>query len=229
MVEPMTVAKSVLTLKGAFDKHFETQQRDWLEKCRDEALGVAQAAAIGVLSAMLGQRPTDPEVQALLADIVNERSFPARSLRALSEVVRSPAEVRRRRLVAVLIAGPKITASEADRDRLDLLAEQLMEEDIVSLKAIVKGVGRALNGSWPLGFDVERPSPDSHYRVIVNTQPVGVEVNRISFDRLAGAHCVARLSVSWTQVTALGEFLVQHMDHEAIRAGVGSVDASEAE
>jgi len=228
MVEPVTVAKGLLTLKGALDKHFQTQQRDWLEKCRDEALGVAQATGIGVLSAMLGHRPTDLEVQALLTEIANERSFPARSLRALSEVVRSPAEVRRRRLVAVLIAGPKITASEADRDRLDLLAEQLMEEDIVALKAIVEGVGRALNGSWPLGFDLESPSPASHYRLIVNTQPVGVEVNPISFDRLAGAHCIVRLSVSWTQVTALGEFLVRHMDHEAIRAGVGSGDTNEA-
>jgi hypothetical protein len=171
---------------------------------------------------MLGRQPRDSEVQDLLVEIANGSSFPARSLRLLSEVVRSPAEVRRRRLVAVLIAGPKITKSDADRDRLDLLAEQLLEEDIVNLNAMVEGVGRALRGGWPLGFDVERPDQASQYRIIVNQAAIGVEVNRLSFDRLAGAHCLARLSVSWTQVTALGEFLVAHMEHEAIRAGVDS-------
>lgn len=227
MVEPVTVAKGLLTLKGALDKYFETHQREWLEKCRDEALLIAQTTAIGVLSGVLGHSPRDPEVQALLTEIANERSFPARCRRLLSEVVRSPAEVRRRRLVAVLIAGPKITASEADRDRLDLLAEQLLEEDIFALKAIVEGVTRALKGGWPLGFDVQRPDKASHYRLVINTQLIGVEVNRLSFDRLAAAHCLARLSVSWTQVTALGEFLVQHMDHDAIRAGVGARESDE--
>ena len=220
MVEPVTILKGALSIKRAFDKHFATQQRDWLDRCRDEALRVAQTVAIGVLSAMLGREPRDPEVQELLAEIANGTSFPARSLRLLSEVVRSPEEVRRKRLVAVLIAGPKITKSEADRDRLDLLAEQLLEEDIVALKSIVEGVRQANRGSWPLGFDVERPDQASQYRIIFNQVPIGLEVNRLSFDRLAGAHCLARMSVSWTQVTALGEFLVQHMDHEAIRAGL---------
>lgn len=76
--------------------------------------------------------------------------------------------------------------------------------------------------AWPLGFDVERPDQASQYRLIVNQVVIGVEVNLLSFDRLAGAHCLARLSVGWTQVTSLGEFLVANMDHEAIRAGVGS-------
>jgi hypothetical protein len=220
MVEPVTILKGALSIKQAFDKHFATQQRDWLDRCRDEALRVAQTVAIGVLSAMLGREPRDPEVQELLAEIANGTTFPARSLRLLSEVVRSPEEVRRKRLVAVLIAGPKITKSEADRDRLDLLAEQLLEEDIVALKSIVEGVGQANRGSWPLGFDVERPDQTYQYRIIFNQVPIGLEVNRLSFDRLAGAHCLARISVSWTQVTALGEFLVQHMDHQAIRAGL---------
>ena len=158
--------------------------------------------------------------------MVTDPSFVHRYYRHFSEILRSPSVARRRRLAAILFAGPKVTKSEADRDRLDLLAEQLLEEDIVSLTAIVEGVGRASNGAWPLGFDVERPDQASQYRLIFNQVSIGVEVSRLSFDRLAGAHCLARMSVSWTQVTALGEFLVQHMDHEAVRAGMGSTEAT---
>jgi hypothetical protein len=80
---------------------------------------------------------------------------------------------------------------------------------------------------WPVGFDLER-TERSLCRVVVAQQATGLEVNGLSIDRLAGAHCLARLSVSWTEVTSLGEFLLEHMDHEAMRAGVGSGGADKS-
>ena len=77
--------------------------------------------------------------------------------------------------MAVLIAGPKITESEADRDRLDLLVEQLLEEDIVTLKEIVDVVRRRTNGVWPLGFDVRRSREDSKYRLVCDQALTGLE------------------------------------------------------
>ena len=216
-------------LKQRLESNWRKAERDWVDNCLMLSSQTSLAVVTVLLAAAMERQPLDDEVQEALRKITDYLSFPSRLHRLFSELLRSPSTMRRRRLAAVLVAGPTITGSDADRDRLDLLTEQLLEEDIVSDQRIVE----YLRTHSDSGTNASSGENLAEFSALTRENRFGIaapsagssielDVDPLSLDRLTAAHCVARVGLSGMAVTTLGKFLWKHMDHEAIRAGMGT-------
>jgi hypothetical protein len=73
-----------------------------------------------------------------MATAANDPAFPARAYRLIGEARKSAARERRVLLASVLYTLPLSTTSDDDRDRLDMIFERLLPDEVRLLKAIAE-------------------------------------------------------------------------------------------
>jgi hypothetical protein len=237
MPEPLALAWSWLRTGWGIIQRERQQERDEpLDRRAAELETYLHIVAGGIVAAALDCDPGDAKAQDFLANLHNAPAFAARFNRLVSEFFRSPSTIRKKRLLAVLIAGPSITENDADRDRLDLLAEQLLEEDLRTLAAIVEFRNKVRDPEPAVpdlnlhrsSLSVSLNPPHFLAKLGKPERRLGAPVDMLSIERLVGASCLVRSGPGladgvplWTLgVTRLGEFLYDRMNHPAIRAGV---------
>jgi hypothetical protein len=133
----LAIIKQVATWFNAeLNNKVRKQQEDWVTTCLAEASQVATAVAVALLSIALNCKPGDDEVQKFLQEVIDDPAAPARIRRLFNEMFTSPSRPRRARLAAVFAGGPRLADNAIERDRLDILAENLLEEDIETLSLL---------------------------------------------------------------------------------------------
>jgi len=136
MVDALTVIKGAGYLKDRLDERLAKKQEDWFNSSLAEFAQVGGTVAIALLSLALHREPLEDEVQEFLVSLVEGPSGPARVRRLLGELLMSPSRKRRARLAAVFFAGPGITSTPDDRDRLDILVARLLDDDVEALRQL---------------------------------------------------------------------------------------------
>jgi hypothetical protein len=140
-----------------------------------------------------GWQPTDAEVDAYLEEALTDRSGPARFRRLFYEAAAEPSEARRRRLLAVLLAGPKAVPEPSDLHRVDRLVVDLQDHDVAVLGRLVE-ISK-ITQRW--GAEKQEPKiMFSYSRGRVQYEPeegkwVGEPVSPVAFYSLEAAGCVA--------------------------------------
>jgi hypothetical protein len=108
----------------------------WFEKCVAEATQVGQTVAIALIAAAKGSEPLDDDVHQFVRTSLDDGTFLPRCHRLFTECLRSPSARRRKRLASVLVGGPHVTRGADDRDRLDMLVERLLDDDVDALRHV---------------------------------------------------------------------------------------------
>jgi hypothetical protein len=80
--------------------------------------------------------PSDERVGRFFEDAVNDPSFPFRMRRLFQEATKTASHKRRLFLASVLYGLPHVKVPEDARDRVDLLVERLMPEDVELLRQV---------------------------------------------------------------------------------------------
>lgn len=216
----------------------------WIDKSPIEATLEAAGAKVGremgqvcyavvraLIAVQLGADPNDEDVHAYMLDAIDDPSFPSRAYRLFGEGKKSPSKRRRHFLAAILFGLPFTTMSSDDRDRVDMLAERLVPEDIKLLDQVAK-ISRA--GGRTLY--VEDPSTRAvriagvklgHSEAFIAFTPPGP-----AFKALEAQGCLYRstglredIAIDgvhetgiFLEVTALGQLLLKAL--EDVRAGL---------
>jgi len=241
------IKESAKFLNGKLTESLAKKQADWVVSSLAEASNVGTCVAVALLSLALKRQPLDDEVQDFLGRLVGDPSAPARVRRLLGEMLMSPSRKRRARLAAVFVAGPSISSTSCDRDRLDALVERMLDDDVEALRQFVAcdstdGVlmeephrqasvsGRRHFCSVPFARDAAKSGqampdlPTLSTLVLDNLEALGVirAVGGFSQDvQLDSGHAIF---IPYF-VTALGRFLQASLQHEAIRKGMAVVGA----
>lgn len=248
------VGAAVSAVRGHLERTMERASRDMVEDCLIETSKVLMAAIRALLAIALERNPSDEEVEDEWRRVAEDPASAHRVHRLFFEALKSPSAARRRRLAAVLAVGSKITKSEDELDRLDRMAEQLGEGEVLALKQIIDW-----RDAHPNFHRNDRPSCQvcQHRgdRVVLATltappgsiygkwETSGFIVDPVAIGRLIGAACLRRHEdqavpaddgpdqyiVTPLQVTDVGEFFWNCLKHQAIQAGMSSGDPHEPE
>jgi hypothetical protein len=108
------------------------------EAAKDAMLSTTYAACRGLVAFLLQRAPTDPEVDSFMAHGESLPDFQFRMYRLLTAATKSASRRRRMLLASVLYGLPLTTMEGEDRDRIDMLVEQLTIADIDLFGAIIR-------------------------------------------------------------------------------------------
>lgn len=105
----------------------------------DRELGqVSYAVVKALMASILGATPSEPAVDAFMMEVFNSPSGPARAFRLLGEARKTASDKRRRMLAAVFFGLPFTGIEADDRDRVDMLIERLVPDDIELLSTVAR-------------------------------------------------------------------------------------------
>lgn len=122
--------------KWATASPLDASIRDGFEQVNREMTQVCFAVVRALVAHQLGRETNNEEVGAVHEAAIGDPTWPARAYRLFGEGKKSPSKRRRHFLAAVLFGLPFTTMSSDDRDRVDMLAERLVPEDIELLGRI---------------------------------------------------------------------------------------------
>ena len=151
----LKATRAGVALARAANSSKELQRRfdDAAEQVNRETSQVAYAVAKALVGHALGETPSSEALDRFLANAVDDPSFPARAHRLLGEARKSASNRRRKLLASVLFGLPFSKTPADDRDRVDMLVERLVPED-VDLLAEIDSLERATS---PGAYGTEQP------------------------------------------------------------------------
>lgn len=240
MPDPLTGAKATIKVGKALlaaNKHLQKgslqDKFDDAAKRLNENMGqVAYAVCKGFVARALGHSPGEAEVEEYMAGAVDDPTFPARAHLLTGAMRKTSSNERLRMLAGMLFGKAFMKTPPADLERVDLLAERLLIDDVRLLSTI--------NGLWQRLPDAPEseciamhasglrlfryPSQEPLTQEYLYDRPV---ISQTAFDALLSAGCISMpdgftldgLSINGlaashgaVDMTALGEMFLRALD-----------------
>jgi hypothetical protein len=132
-----TIVKAGQFINRVIEKNRQKTENQWERKCLAEATEFGTALVVALLARELGRHPYDDEVQEHLRRLTEGGAFAARMHRFIPELFKTTSAEKRKRLAAALIGGPAVVKSADEQDRLDILVEGLLDEEVHLLGRMV--------------------------------------------------------------------------------------------
>jgi hypothetical protein len=110
--------------------------KDSAEEVNRELVQVSAAVCRALVAHAVGRTPSDSEVDDLMSAAIGDPSFPHRAYRLLGEAQKSASRRRRAFLASVAFGLPFVGFQDDRRDRVDMVVERLMPDDIELLRLI---------------------------------------------------------------------------------------------
>jgi hypothetical protein len=161
-------------------------------------------------------------------------------------MVNTPSTKRRARLAAVLFGGTHATKAPHERDRLDVLVQQLLDEDVEALGAIAGAAGAGSGRESIVNLlhfseagDLWYPSPVRRRRIDA-IPPDSAPITGVTIAALSSFGCIDSVQGTFfggseepgptpppsewypfrpTFLTALGRFVIEQLAREPIASG----------
>jgi hypothetical protein len=185
-----------------------------------------------LLAVALMRDPSAPEILGLMDEAGKSQGFAARAVRLVEAARRSPTDRRRQMLASVLYGLPFTDATEVERDRVDMMVERLMPQDVDLLNRI-SGLWKSLSPKDPnphclaLNWSglrmIRYPLPDSGHLTVQLVEETPIE-SGAAFATLQSAGCIevpggystdeiiingAGVHSAMVEVTPLGRLLLE--------------------
>jgi hypothetical protein len=122
------VAESNPAALVRLDESIAEATREMLKDC--------YATAKALVAYAIDREPSDPEVDALMAEVTEHPNAPFRMHRILGEARKSASRRRRRFLASVFFGLPFSTLPDDERDRVDMAVERMTVPDVQFLDMI---------------------------------------------------------------------------------------------
>jgi hypothetical protein len=183
-----------------------------LKESRDasvEATAVAaHAASIGLAAVLTKVTPTQEVVERLVEAAHSGPGAPFRVWRLLGETAKSASYERRVFLASFFYALPFTTAREDERNRIDMLVERLMPEDVSLLKRIADLVAQVPDphhaGHFISNYPIKAETPKGVLIVSSQHRNEGFLADPVALTSLIMHGCVSDSDGFWGETVAAG-------------------------
>ena len=207
---PIKAVQNLVALVEFADRSPAIERR--LKESRDESIEAtsvaAHAAAIGLAAALTNTVPTQQVVERLVEAAHSGPGAPFRVWRLLGETAKSASYERRVFLASFFYALPFTTAREAERNRIDMLVERLMPEDVSLLKRIADLVTRVPDphhaGQFISNYPIKANAHEGVWITSSQHRSEGFLADPVALTSLVTHGCVSDSVGFWGETVGVG-------------------------